>query len=197
MTAVAVCCLAGCGKKGVQGVQNEPRQIDAKDEPGAYRAQIRDNVMRRVGMHGEPVSDRSLLIGFWDVTVDMSMGHLPPEPFGAYNLKFDGSCDIETAIGDQMLKSTAWWRLNADGTFSLFVSCSPDPSVPALENGAIDEQRYFLMRMPDGRQALWNGDGSVLLLLSPKEGAPRRRESRAVSTAESPPPPPTVPNVGD
>ena len=147
-------------------MDKEPRAIDPKDEPGEYRDRVREAVGKRVGVQGQPVTSRDELVGSWEVAADTSFGKLPPEPVFVYHLRADGSCVIETAAGGRTHRDTGRWRLNDDGTFTLRTDCPPDPSTPGLEHGAVDESRYFLLGLPDGRRVLWNGDGSLLLVLS-------------------------------
>lgn len=159
--AVIACYLTGCN------MNKEPPAIDYKDEPGEYRNQVRQGVMKRVGMQGQPVASRDELVGSWDVAADTSFGKLPPEPICVYHLRADGSCLIDTnTAGGGTHRDAGKWRLNDDGTFTLLTDCPPDPSTPGLEQGAVDESRYFLLGLPDGRRVLWNGDGSMLLVLS-------------------------------
>jgi hypothetical protein len=158
--AVLACVLTGCNMK------KEPAAIDHKDEPGEYRDRVRESVEQRVGMKGQSVTSRDELVGSWDVAGDTSLGKSPPEPMFRYHLSADGSCVIETTAGGRTLRDTGKWRLNADGTFTLLIDCAPDPSTPGLEHGAVDESRYFLLGLPDGRCVLWNGDGSLFLVLS-------------------------------
>jgi hypothetical protein len=147
-------------------MDNEPSAIDHKDEPGEYRARVREGVLRRVGMEGQPLTSRDQLVGSWDVAADTSMGKLPPEPMAVYHLRPNGSCLIETTIRGRTHRDSGKWRLNGDGTFTLLMDCAPDPSTPGLEQGAVDASRYFILGLPDGRHVLWNGDGSLLLVLS-------------------------------
>ena len=158
--AVLACYLTGCN------MNKEPPAIDHMDEPGEYRNRVREGVLKRVGVQGQPVTSRDELVGSWDVAADTSFGKLPPDPMFVYHLRDDGSCVIETTVGGQRHRDTGKWRLNGDGTFTLLTDCPPDPSTPGLEQGAVDESRYFLLGLSDGRRVLWNGDGSLLLVLS-------------------------------
>jgi hypothetical protein len=158
--AVIACSLTGCN------VNKEPRPIDHRDEPGEYRARVREGVLKRVGMQGQPVANRDALIGSWEVAMDTSFGKAPPQPLSVYHLRADGGCDIETTTGGRKHRDTGRWRLNDDGTFTLLIDCRPDPTTPGVEHGAVDESRYFLLGLPDGRRVLWDGDGSLLLVLS-------------------------------
>jgi hypothetical protein len=158
--AVLACYLTGCN------MNKEPPAIDHKDEPGEYRDQVRKGVLKRVGMPGHRIASRDELVGSWDVAADTSFGKRPPEPLLVYHLRADGSCIIETNAGGQAHRDTGRWRLNDDGTLTLLTDCMPDPSTPGLEHGAVDESRYFLLGLSDGRRVLWNGDSSLLLVLS-------------------------------
>jgi hypothetical protein len=129
-------------------MNQEPRAIDSKDEPGQYRDQVRAGVLKRVGMSGQPVTSRDDMVGTWDVGIDTSFGKLPPEPTFVYHLEADGGCVIDTMVGTNTLQNSGTWRLHDDGTLTL------------------DQSRYFLLALADGRRVLWNGDGSLLLVLS-------------------------------
>jgi len=158
--AVLAVYLTGCN------VNKEPSPIDQKDAPGEYRDKVREWVEKRVGMQGQPVTSRDELVGSWDVAADKSVGKLPPERMFVYHLRADGSCDIETTVGDGTHRDTGKWRLNGDGTFTLLIDCPPDPATPGLEHGAVDASRFSLLGLPDGRRVLWTGDGSLLLVLT-------------------------------
>jgi len=147
-------------------MNKEPLPIDHKDELGEYRDKVRGGVVKRVGMDGQPTSSGDTLVGSWDVAADTSFGKLPPVPLFAYHLEADGSCVIETTTGAGTHRDTGKWRLNEDGTLTLLINCLPDPDTLGLEQGAVDESRYFLLGLRDGRRVLWNGDGSLLLVLS-------------------------------
>jgi hypothetical protein len=158
--AVLATFLAGCN------MNKEPPAIDHMDEPGAYREKVREGVMKRIGMQGQPVTSRDELVGSWDVAADTSLGKLPLEPMFVYQLRQDGSCVIETILGGSKHQDTGKWRLNGDGTFTLLAEIPPDPSTPGLEKGAAEENKYFLLALPDGRRVIWNGDGSLVMVLS-------------------------------
>lgn len=164
LMAAVCCCCAGCDMK------SEPRLIDHKDEYGEYRNRVRANVLSEVGAQGqgEPITSRDQLIGWWDV--DAVYINEPPEPLFIYHLRADGSCIIKIVNGRKKEEDNTKvrWKLNDNGTFSLFFEYPPDPSIPGFENAAIEEQRRFLLGLREGRRVLWNGDGSSVSLLSPR-----------------------------
>jgi hypothetical protein len=160
LLAALACSLSACNRG------KEPLVIDHMDEPGEYRARVREAVLKRLGTEGAPVAGREAMVGSWDVAFAASFGKLPPEPRCVYHLRADGGCTIETAAAGHTHRDTGRWRLNADGTFTLLIDCRPDPSTPGLERGGVDESRYFLLGLADGRRVMWNGDGSLLLVLS-------------------------------
>jgi hypothetical protein len=135
------------------------------DEPGEYRSKVRKEVWKRVGMRGQAVSSRDDLVGSWDAAVDTSFGKLPPEPAFVYHLRADGSCVIETTTGGKTHQNTGKWRLNEDGTFSLLLWCAPDPEF-GIEEPQLDEDRRHIAALADGRLVMWNGDSSLLVILS-------------------------------
>jgi hypothetical protein len=158
--AVLACYLTACGRN------KEAPATDHKAEFAEYRDKVREGVEKRVGMQGQPITSRDELVGSWDVAADTSFGKAPPKPMFIYHLRADGSCVIETIGGGRTHRDTGKWRLNGDDSFTLLIDCRPDPSTPGLEHGAVDESRYFLLGLSDGRRILWNSDGSLLLVLS-------------------------------
>jgi hypothetical protein len=82
-----------------------------------------------------------------------------------YHLREDGSSVIETTAGRGRHRNTGEWRLNRDGTFSLLTWCPPDPEF-GIDKAQLDEERSFVAALADGRLVMWNGDGSLLLVLS-------------------------------
>jgi hypothetical protein len=142
-------------------MNKEPPAIDHKDEPGAYRQKVREGVEKRMGVQGQAVKSGDELIGSWDVAPETTK-----EPAFVYHLRQDGNCVIETIAEGGRHQDTGKWRLNADGTLTLVTEIPPDPSIPGLEKGAEEENKYFLLSLRDGRRVMWNGDGSLLLVLS-------------------------------
>jgi hypothetical protein len=157
--AVLVCYLTGCN------MNKEPLAIHHKDEPGEYRAKVREGVWKRVGMPGQAVTGRDELIGSWDVAADTSFGKRQPEPRFVYHLRADESCVIETSAGGKTHQDTGKWRLNGDGTFSLLTRCAPAPEY-GINESQLDEDRRHVAALAGGRLVMWNGDGSLLLILS-------------------------------
>lgn len=143
----------------------EPAPIDHKDEPGEYRSRVRTGVFTRVGCPGLPVASRDQLVGSWDVAF-VGLGPAPT-PMFVYHLRGDGTAAIEMA-GQAEPPSAAEWRLNADGTFSLLRWCPADPEF-GMPEPQLDEDRRHLAALADGRLVMWNGDGSSVLLLSPRD----------------------------
>src|SRR5262249_39839173 len=98
--AVLACSFAGCN------LDNEPRPIDHKDEPGDYRQKVREGVEKRVGMRGQPVTGPDELVGSWDVAADTSLWELPPKPMFVYHLHADGISVVETTAGGGEQRNT-------------------------------------------------------------------------------------------
>jgi hypothetical protein len=154
--------LFGCNS------MSEPAPIDQKDEPGEYRARVRESVQERIGVKGEPIKDRNKLVGDWDVSYDHWFEKLPPKQVFVYHMHADGTLLIET-LGDQVFREAGCWRFKSDSTFSQIFSFPPNPEVSGLEDGATDETRYHLLRLMDGRLVMWNGDASLILLFSMRQ----------------------------
>ncbi len=82
-----------------------------------------------------------------------------------YHLRADGSSLIETTAGGGTHRDTGEWRLNRDGTFSLLTRCPPAPEF-GIDEPQMEEDRRLVAALTDGRLVMWNGDGSLLLVLS-------------------------------
>lgn len=142
----------------------EPAPIDHMDTPGEYRQQVRAGVFGRMGTPGRAVGDRKELLGDWDVGfVGLAGGE--PEPAFVYRLRPDGGAVVEMPGQPPSLGE---WRLNPDGTFSLLTWCPADPEF-GMPEPQLDEDRRHLAALPNGRLVTWNGDGSLVLLLSPRQ----------------------------
>lgn len=116
-------------------------------------------------MRGQAISSRDGFVGSWDVAVDTSFGKLPPEPMSICHLGADGTCVTETTAGGATHRDIGQWRLNGDGTFSLLTWCPPDPEF-GIDEPQLDEDRRHVAALADGRLVMWNGDGSLLVVLS-------------------------------
>ena len=59
------------------------------------------------------------------------------------------------------------WRLHPDGSYGEFCWCAPNPELGILEP-TLDEEKYFIAAISDKRMVTWNGDGSWVLLWTPR-----------------------------
>jgi hypothetical protein len=147
----------------------EASPIDHKDEAGVYRAQVRAAVFGRLGGTGQPVTSQEQLVGSWDVVVVGPAGPLPGPTF-VYRLGGDGNSVVEV-VGQSGTLSAGEWRLNPDATFSLLTWCPPEPEF-GIDDPQLDEDRRYVAALADGRVVMWNGDGSLVLLLAPQREWP-------------------------
>jgi len=138
---------------------DEPPPIDHKDEPGEYRRAVREHVIRRAGGSGRPVADRSELVGEW-VGSALSTG----KAIFAYGFRDDGTATFGSADGSWPA-AEGEWRLNADGALSLLEPCAYDAEF-GIEDSQLVEERRHLAALDDGRFVMWNGDGSLVIVLS-------------------------------
>ncbi len=141
----------------------EPVPVDHKDKPGKYRQQVRAGVFSRVGAQGRPVASREPLVGDWAVSFVGLHGEKLEQRF-VYRLKPDGSAVIE--MNPEPPSTENKWRLNEDGSFSMLVWVAAMPEY-GLPDPCHEEERMHLAALPHGRFVLWNGDGSLVELLSP------------------------------
>ena len=137
--------------------------VDHKDKPGEYRQRVRAGVLGRVGAQGSAVTSREKLVGDWLVSFVGFQGQEPKQAF-VYRLTADGKAVVE--MTGQPPSTENQWRLNDDGSFSMLVSVAAMPEY-GLPDPTHEEERMHLAALPDGRLVLWNGDGSLVKLLSP------------------------------
>jgi hypothetical protein len=141
----------------------EDAPVDHKDTPGGYRQQVRANVLGRVGAQSSAVTSREKLVGDWLVSFVGFQGQEPKQAL-VYRLTSDGKAAVE--MTGQPPSKEDEWRLNDDGSFSMLVWVAAMPEY-GLPDPTHEEQRMHLAALPDGRLVLWNGDGSLVKLLSP------------------------------
>jgi hypothetical protein len=142
---------------------NDAAPIDHKDEPGPYREEVRRELLEPFGGVGEPVTRSDELIGRWDVFFCSSRNWQSVKQAFAYEFREDGSAGIE--VVGQGPQPDGEWRLNDDRTFTLSTWCAPIPQYN-INEPIINEVRCHINRLPDGRFVMWNGDGSLVKLLS-------------------------------
>jgi hypothetical protein len=140
--------------------------VDHKDTPGEYRSAVRSGVFKRVGEVGTGLTSREQLIGDWTARFVGMHGETLGKPI-VYRLRPDGQAIIE--MEGQPPSTRNEWRLNADGTFSLMVWCDAMPKYGLLEP-TLEEGRMHAVALESGSFVLWNGDGSLVILLSRSAG---------------------------
>lgn len=136
-------------------------QIDHKDEPGDYRDRVRAVVLKPFGGRSRRITRPEQLVGDWDVCW---MG--PVDYKRIDQLRADGTyCRkvLDSPIGP----SIGEWRLHPDGSYGEFCWCAPNPELGILEP-TLDEEKYFIAAISDKRMVTWNGDGSWVLLWTPR-----------------------------
>ena len=141
---------------------DEATPIDHKDEPGDYRRGVREYVIQRTGASGSPVADRRELVGEWIGTA-LSTGRA----LFAYGFRDDETATFGSADGTWP-SAEGEWRLNRDGTLSLLEPCAADAEF-GIEDSQLVEERRHLAALDDGRLVTWNGDGSLVIVLSRRD----------------------------
>jgi hypothetical protein len=139
---------------------SEPRPAGVIDAPAACSDEVRTAVLGRFGS-GAPLARAEELVGAWDVAFGRSQAAAPAF---VYRLRDDGTSEVEVVDG-AVGPTAGHWSLNYDGTFSLLTWCAPMPELGVPDWG-MDEARFHLAALPDGRRVIWNGDGSQVLVLS-------------------------------
>jgi hypothetical protein len=138
----------------------EPSQVEPMETTGADSERVRAAVLGRFG-GGEPLRRTEDMVGEWDVAFGRSDG---AGLAFVYRLQDDGSSEVEVLEG-AVGPTAGHWSLNPDGTFSLHTWCPPLPELGVPDWG-MDETRFHLAGLADGRRVIWNADGSQVLLLS-------------------------------
>ena len=130
--------------------------IDENDEPGAYREAVCAGVLALFGCEASLIASRSDMVGTWEWRAVDEMGEDMGFPPVACQLYEDGRC-VSTIPGHPPTEHQ--WALNADATLSF---CYPVKVPVGSALPSIDETRFFVRALADGRRVLWNGDASVV-----------------------------------
>jgi len=138
--------------RGEELEQAIERQMDEK-QFAKLRVQA---VEQHAGSPVTPVRSADEFIGTWQMRFG---GPVAPNKV---QLIYQFSRDGKVKAGD-----VTWrWKLNKNGTLSLFITTPPDPTIPGLEEGASTEELRYPFKTKDGRLVLSNEDTSVVELLS-------------------------------
>lgn len=167
LTVVPAVLLA-CGLTGC-GTSEPPTRTSPAGNIREYQDLVRAGVLKRIGSPGQPVGSRDEMVGSWDVAPVPLLCDAPPCPTFVYHFHADGSSITEVSFDGQAHRDTGRWQWHSDGTISLVTNISPGPSVPGLEQPGGEEEMLFLLGLPDGRRVIWNGDGSLVLLLTRRQ----------------------------
>lgn len=129
--------------------------IDHKDSDADYRRDVRQAVESQYG-ELKPTPSRSELVGSWIHSLYSNDGT-------PYRLHEDGtvSCQFDSDTGPK-----GRWSFE-DDRFTSQTWCEPTPEY-GLDEGAWDEAVYHCMMTGKGTVVLWNGDGSLIMTLTPK-----------------------------
>jgi hypothetical protein len=132
--------------------------VDNKDKPGEYRERVRQDVFRRVGAIGAPITSAQQVVGDWAVH---SIGVRGERRVAGFSLRLEPNGHAVIAHPQRSPSPHDEWRVNQDGSFSLIEWCPPMPQYGITEP-QLEEIRRHAAVLPDGSVVIWNGDASVV-----------------------------------
>ena len=160
-TAVVIVVLVlvsgtGCDRQEPSTTQSPAPTPEADVNKNDYTTLRTKAVEQYAGSPITPIRSADEFVGAWEMRFGGPVGS--DEIQWVYKFSRDG----KVKVGDETWK----WKLNQDGTLSLFVTVTPDPDTPGLENGATSEELRHPFKTKDGRIVLSNEDTSIIELLS-------------------------------
>jgi hypothetical protein len=135
--------------------------IDHMDSDTVYRTAVREGVETLLGSKLRSLDSPDTLIGDWDRS-------FPRRP--------DGEPQRFTYLSDGTFRSRydsadsppGKWEVR-NGTYMETTWCKPMPEY-GIDDGTWNPETYHCAATDTGAVALWNGDGSMLLLLTKRFG---------------------------
>jgi hypothetical protein len=137
------------------------RPVDHKESDVEYVAQVRAGVSKRIGFELLPISDPAVFVGRWrsslrrnrNADAKYDLEHLP-----SGELRFAGSKpDLSQRKPDK-------WQLQHDA-YVQTTWVRPMPEY-GIEKGTWNEEAYRCAQTADGQIVYWNGDGSLVVVLT-------------------------------
>ena len=128
--------------------------IDHKDSDLEYRQEVRDVIEKEYGPL-QSMSSRDELVGKW-------IHSLFSEDDALYVLSEDGTVRCKF---DNDANPNGKWSFETD-RFTDWTWCEADPEF-GLDEGTWNIESYHCMKTKNGRVVLWNGDGSLRMILTP------------------------------
>lgn len=131
--------------------------IDHKDSDLEYRNEVRGFVEQAVGSKLVDITSEEELIGDWERTCP----YLPDHDSQRFSYLFDGTFRSPYDADDTPRSK---WKVER-GTFTEITWCKPMPEFGIAE-GTWNYETLHCAVTDTGSVAIWNGDGSLLLLLT-------------------------------
>jgi hypothetical protein len=135
--------------------------IDHKDSDREYRAAVREGIETLLGSKLRSLDSPDTLIGDWN----RSFPHLPNGEPQRFTYLPDGTFLSPYDSADSPFGK---WEVR-NGTYIETTWCEPMPEY-GIEDGTWNPETYHCAATDTGAVALWNGDGSMLLLLTKRFG---------------------------
>ncbi|MHC4214140.1 MAG: hypothetical protein ACYSWP_12275 [Planctomycetota bacterium] len=153
-----VLLITGCKESKEDQEQGAKSMID-ESEYAFQRKEVLESIA------GGPlciVDVKAVLEGRWDVYFRNPIS--PDIVSFIYTINADGALTI-THVELDAPPEEGTWKLNNDGTLSIFLKIPPDPTTPTLEKGTIAEECYLLFSLDKNCLILSNYDTSVVQVL--------------------------------
>ena len=131
--------------------------IDHKDSDPEYRAAVLDGIETVLGSKLTYVDSPDALLGDWN----RSCPHLPDREPQRFSYLADGTFRSPYDSDDS---PPGKWRID-NGTYTESTWCKPMPEY-GMDEGTWNPETYHCAFAEDESIAIWNGDGSLLLLLT-------------------------------
>lgn len=131
--------------------------IDHKDSDPEYRAVVRRGIETRLGCGLTALESPEALLGDWNRTFPQ----LPKQASQQFSYFADGTF---AAPDDTESSPRGRWTVE-HGTYTETTWCAPVPEY-GINEGTWNPSTYHAAVTPAGAIVLWNGDGSLLMLLT-------------------------------
>lgn len=131
--------------------------IDHKELDQEYVARVRGFVAKRVGSELLPIEDAAFWIGRW-------CSSLKKKAQAEYNIEYlnDSTFKLSAAAADS---KPGRWKLKGDAYFE--TTWVPPMPEYGIEEESWNQEAYRCARAADGSIVYWNGDGSLVVILTP------------------------------
>ncbi len=130
--------------------------VDHKDSDPEYRAAVRAGIETLLGTPIEDIQDPETLLGEWE----RASPHLAGTPSQRFCYLADGTFESPYDSEDS---PRGQWQVEP-GRYTETTWCQPMPEY-GIDEGTWNPETYHCAVTDSGDVVIWNGDGSLLLLM--------------------------------